>query len=76
MDEKGWPFLSRWPRLAREMAKSKRGWEAAGLGGWAGGLGHIPLDIGEMGAVLVEEAGCEGLQRGMGQQDRPSVDEG
>ena len=65
------------------MAKSKRGWEAAGLGGWAWGVGQelapgwiIPFDIGEMGAVLVEEAGCEGLQRGMGQQDRPSVDEG
>ena len=29
-----------------------------------------------MGAVLIEEAGCEGLQCGMGQQGRPSVDEG
>ena len=27
-------------------------------------------------AVLIEEAGCEGLQCGMGQQGRPSVDEG
>ena len=29
-----------------------------------------------MSAVLIEEVGCEGLQCGMGQKGRPSVDEG
>ena len=60
-----------------------RGWEAAGLGGWGWGFGQelapkriIPLNTGKMGAVLVEEAGGKGLQGSMGQQGRPSVDEG
>ena len=73
--------------IAEELAKSKpdlrRGWEAAGLGGWAWGLGQelaperiITFNIGKMGAVLVEEAGGKGLQGSMGQLGRPSVDEG
>ena len=60
-----------------------RGGEAAGLGGWGWGFGQelapkriIPLNTGKMGAVLVEEAGGKGLQGSMGQQGRPSVDEG
>ena len=79
------------PGIAREMAKSKPellneglggGW-ARGPGGWAWGLGQdlapgwlVPFNFCEMGAVLIEEAGCEGLQCGMGQQGRPSVDKG
>ena len=75
MGAKAWPFLSRWPRHCKGdgqvQARSSltRGWEAAGLGGWAWGLGQelapgwlVPFNIGEMGAVLIEEAGCEGLQ--------------
>ena len=60
-----------------------RGWEAAGLGGWGWAFGQelapkriIPLNTGKMRAVLVEEAGGKGLQGSMGQQGRPSVDEG
>ena len=55
----------------------------AGLGGWVWGLGQelaperiVPFNIGEMGAVVVEEAGGKGLQGSMGQLGRPSVDEG
>ena len=79
------------PGIAGELAKSKPELLNEGLGGsWAQGVGLgprglgqelapgwiIPFDIGEMGAVLIEEAGCEGLQCGIGQQGRPSVDEG
>ena len=71
----------RWPSPSQ--SSLTRGWEAAGLWGWAWGLGQdlapgwlVPFNIGAMGAVLIEEAGCEGLQCGMGQQGRPSVDEG
>ena len=71
----------RWPGPSQ--SSSTRGWEAAGLKGWVWGLIQelaperiIPFSIGKMGAVLVEEAGGKGLQGSMGQQGRPSVDEG
>ena len=70
-----------WPSPSQ--GSLRRGWEAAGLGGWVWGLGQelaperiIPFHIGKMGAVLVEEAGGKGLQGSMGQLGRPSVDEG
>ena len=51
-----------WPSPSQ--SSLRRGWEAAGLGGWVWGLGQelaperiVPFNIGEMGAVLVEEAG-------------------
>ena len=64
--------------IAKELAKSKPELlKAAGLGGWAWGLGQelapqriIPFNIGKMGAVLVEEAGGKGLQGSMGQPGR------
>ena len=47
----------RWPSPSQ--SSLTRGWEAAGLGGWAWGLGQelapgwlVPFNIGEMGAVL------------------------
>ena len=70
-----------WPSPSQ--SSLRRGWEAAGLGGWVWGLGQelaperiITFNIGKMGAVLVEEAGGKGLQGSMGQLGRPSVDEG
>ena len=56
-----------WPSPSQ--GSLRRGWEAAGLGGWVWGLGQelapekiITFNIGKMGAVLVEEAGGKGLQ--------------
>lgn len=64
------------------MAKSKPWLLDRGLGGrWAGQVGAaprpgriIPFDIDEMGAIVVQEAGCEGLKSSVGQQGHPSVD--
>ena len=54
-------------------------WEGAGFGEWASTSArssNIVFNIGAMGAVLVKEAGCEGLQGRMG-STRPSLlDEG
>ena len=70
-----------WPSPSQ--SSLRKGWEAAGLGGWVWGLGQelaperiITFNIGKMGAVLVKEAGGKGLQGSMGQLGRPSVDEG
>ena len=67
-----------WPSPSQ--SSLRRGWEAAGLGGWVWCLGQelaperiIPCNIG---TVPVEEAGGKGLQGSMGQLGRPSVDEG
>ena len=49
-----------WPSPSQ--SSLRRGWEAAGLGGWVWGLG--------------QELAPEGLQGSMGQLGRPSVDEG
>ena len=81
LDETSWPLRGSWPSPSQ--SSLRRGWEAAGLGGWVWGLGQelaperiITFNIGKMGAVLVEEAGGKGLQGSMGQPGRPSVDEG
>ena len=56
----------RWPSPSQSSLPA--GWEAAG--GWRGARGFgqelapgwvIAFDIGEMGAILVKEAGCKGL---------------
>ena len=84
LDETSWPFLSRWLRHCKGAGQIQARAPYGGAGrrlGSGGGAGASArswlqrgsfLNIGNMGAVLVEEAGGNS----MGQLGRPSVDEG